>query len=124
MLMRILTREIEVALDSLQFLYMQKRIQDRLYGKAEIAFALRETEDFVAQALAKLARAGFISSRVGSGGGYEVVENSLDASLVDFFEVFERSFVTDPLKPDYRSSTALISILKNICSSVRLKDLL
>ncbi len=75
-----MTRECDYALVVLVFLAGR---QHQRMSCGEIASALNIPSDFLAKILPKLCRAGFVGSKEGAGGGYELAKNPSTITLAD-----------------------------------------
>lgn len=86
-----ITRKTDLALRALRLLAAEPGPQK---GE-EIAVAVGTTAGFLSQALTPLVRAGWVSSRFGSRGGYRYTQPASPPSLLDVINAIEGPFAED-----------------------------
>lgn len=82
-----LTRAGEYAIRCV--LYLAMHSERTLIGRKEIAEAMDVPAQFLGKVAQQLARAGIISIRQGSQGGYELVRRSEDITLLNVIEAID-----------------------------------
>lgn len=89
--MRLISREVGLGLDLLQYLYCSQGSGEPITA-CQMATDLQESEMFIQKILHRLKRNGFVNSRRGPGGGFRFVPGIEFVTLDRFFNVLHKGF--------------------------------
>jgi Rrf2 family protein len=85
----LLTQTTQLALNAL--LYLARQPAGYLVNPGEIAGALNVAPAYTAKVMRTLARGGFVKSRRGATGGFEILRSPNDLTLLEIVEVCQGS---------------------------------
>ena len=81
----LLTKTSELAIHSL--LYLAQKPAGYLLNPSEIAEQLEESQTYISKVLRMIAQGGLVRSRRGVAGGFELVRQPRDITLLDIVEI-------------------------------------
>jgi DNA-binding IscR family transcriptional regulator len=119
--MKLISREMEVALNALQVL---ARHNETPVLKGVLAATLGESEAFVHVTLAKLRAANLVTGTRGPGGGWSIAPQALELSFEDFLQVFERKTGPNPLRAKHCASERASTFLAKTFAKLKLATLI
>ncbi len=111
--MKLVTRELQLALDILQVLRLQTLgDQKKPTSRQDLATILGEPAPFLGVILRKLVKKGYILSSRGARGGYFYVRTTDDARILSLWGDFNKHALPNPLAPKQRASEKFLKELK------------
>lgn len=117
--MRLINRQVEIALDVLQLL--ERRSSPRFNAQV-LSVLLQESELFIYQILSTLKKAGWVGATKGPGGGYFLVDGIEKKSLRNLFAVFHKEWTYNVMKSDVAASERVRQLFMRLLDHCTLED--